>query len=150
MNNEELQARFSAFDPEETGIITLESFRRILKEYAKEYNVILQIQEVAANQDILISFKQFQDFMLRNISESPPVYYHPDGSINWVSTFDFQEQASEDSTTTTLPEQDVSEETVQELLRQLDCEDEEQISFATFLKHHKPNKDAFRTIDLKI
>ena len=46
MNEQELQERFSAYDPEDNGFINLDSFRRILHEYAKEYNVVLKIQEV--------------------------------------------------------------------------------------------------------
>ena len=151
MNKEELQERFSALDQEDSGFISLDNFRRILHEYAKEYNVILRIQNIETNRDVLISFQEFQDYMLRNVSDTPPVYYHPNGSINWVSTFQFENPSS------TLPREveisdidlDVSEEMVLELLQQLDNENG-QISFAEFLKYHKPDKDAFQTINLKI
>jgi Ca2+-binding EF-hand superfamily protein len=152
MTHEDLQQKFNDQDPENTGFISLDSFRRILHDYAKEFKVVLKIQEVSNAQDVLISFEEFQSYMLRNISDTPPVIYHPNGAVNWVSTFEFTENQPHESKEQFIVEEDkdVSQETVIELLRQLDNNENGQVSFAAFLQYHNPEKDAFRTIDIKI
>ena len=89
--------------------------------------------------------------MLRNLSEDSPVYYHPDGSINWVSSFRFNTSGNETNPATmNIEEASLSEEAIIEILHRLDSNEDGQLSFAEFLRYHKPGKDAFRTIDLKI
>ena len=69
--------------------------------------------------------------------------------MNWVSTLqvnEAQQQSSDD------PDENIelSEEKVIEILRQLDSDEDGRVSFAEFLKYHNPDKDAFRTINIKI
>ena len=149
MKKEELQEKFLTYDVDNTGYIDLDSFRRILHEYAKEYNIVLQITDAKYDSDIKLSFQQFQKYMLRSISENPPIHYQPNGTVNWVSTLQVNE-THQDSSVDSDENIDLSEEKIIEILRQLDSDEDGRVSFAEFLKYHKPDKDAFRTINIKI
>ena len=149
MKTEELQEKFSTYDTGNTGYIDLDSFRRILHEYAKEYNIVLQITDAKYDADIKISFQQFQEYMLRSISENPPIHYQPNGTVNWISTLQVNE-AQRQSPEDTDENLELSEEKIIEILQQLDSDEDGHVSFAEFLKYHKPDKDAFRTINIKI
>ncbi len=156
MTDQEIRQYFEQGEPDQDDTITIGAMRQILYNYAKKFNIELQIQEhlPSANR---VRFETFKDYFLRNTTDSPLVAYHSSGQLRWRSNL--QATPTEDPVTPIeLPtemappseeEQAVSMEMALSVLEELQRADG-QVTFADFLRFHNPDGDELRSLNLKI
>ena len=156
MTDDEIRTYFDLGNPDENDTISIASIRRILYDYAQDFGIELRIQEHLHSAQ-RIRFEIFKEYFLRNTTDAAFVAYHPNGNLQWKSNL--PETTIDDpvvlpnAPTEMLPpskeEQAVSMDMALEILQQLQSNND-QITFADFLRFHNPDADEFRTLNLKI
>ena len=156
MTDEEIQYHFNLGEPDLDNTITIGSMRRILYDYAQDFNIELRIQEHLPSEQ-RVRFERFKEYFLRNTTDAAFVAYHPNGHLQWKSnlpeTPTDEPVVLTNSPTEMLPpseeEQAVSMDMALDILKELQNTNA-QITFADFLRFHNPDADELRTLNLKI
>lgn len=153
MTQDEIRTYFDRGEPDQDDTISIVSMRRILYDYAQSFGIELRIEEHLPSSH-RVHFDTFEEYFLRNTTDSALMAYHPSGQIRWKSNLPETEVEGEKplpTPTEMLPpsaeEQAVSMEMAIEILDGLHTE-RGHITFADFLRFH--NADGLRTLNLKI
>lgn len=154
MNTDTIREYFEQGRPDDHDTISVADMRVVLYTYAKTFGIELRIQEHLPGQQ-RVNFEVFQDYFLRNTTDAALLAYHPSGQLQWKSNL--PETSVENLDALIFPsemappsdeENSVSMEMAIGLLELLQNQDE--ISFADFLRCHNPDEEGLRTLNITI
>ena len=155
MTREEIRQYFETGEPDVDDTISIVSMRRILYNYAQTFGIELRIEEHLPGNH-RIHFETFEEYFLRNTTDSAFMAYHPSGQLRWHSNLpetSIEGSHPVEKPTEMLPpseeEKSVSMDMAIEILDALKT-DGGQITFADFLHFHNPDAEGLRTLDLRI
>lgn len=153
-----LQQKFRELDQDGDGLITVQDLKKALHDIAKEFKLVLRIEESHPNLSQLISFDVFRAYLNEKISQESTLYYHSHGTVGRRSTSsaliglpkdsskiteDKEKESSEENT------EGVQFDEVVGILSRLNEEGDEEV-YAEFLHRHQPRKTTFSTLNLRI
>lgn len=150
MNEKLFQQKFKELDHDGDGLITIKDLKLALHHIAKEFQLVLRLEESHPNLSQQINFELFQSYLQEKLSQEATLYHHSSGKVERRSTSAIAlETISEEQEQAGISTG--KEARFDEVLDILSSLDPDQELFATLLQLHHPNqKNAFSTISLRI